>query len=116
MTDNTNPGNFANRPKEEVQAIASKGGKASGGGGSGDTSGGATGGGSSGGSSDVSAPTLSLLLYNTHRDVLDRLAQREETLTGPLQRVAKPPKKLDKRVDLLLRISFAIDSTEEQRA
>ncbi|KAK5136645.1 conidiation-specific expression protein [Meristemomyces frigidus] len=27
MTDNTNPGNFANRPKEEVQAIASKGGK-----------------------------------------------------------------------------------------
>lgn len=28
-TDNTNPGNFANRPKEEVQAIASKGGKAS---------------------------------------------------------------------------------------
>jgi len=29
-----NPGNFANRPKEEVQAIASKGGKASGGSGS----------------------------------------------------------------------------------
>lgn len=29
MTDNTNPGNFANRPKEEVQEIASKGGKAS---------------------------------------------------------------------------------------
>ncbi|ORY16458.1 hypothetical protein BCR34DRAFT_597737 [Clohesyomyces aquaticus] len=29
MTDNTNPGNFANRPKEEVQAIASKGGQAS---------------------------------------------------------------------------------------
>jgi len=27
MTDNTNPGNFANRPKEEVQAIASKGGQ-----------------------------------------------------------------------------------------
>ncbi|KAF1738501.1 Conidiation-specific protein 10 [Beauveria bassiana] len=31
MADN-NPGNFANRPKEEVQEIASKGGKASGGG------------------------------------------------------------------------------------
>jgi general stress protein YciG len=28
-TGNTNPGNFANRPKEEVQEIASKGGKAS---------------------------------------------------------------------------------------
>ena len=28
-TSNTNPGNFANRPKEEVQAIASKGGKTS---------------------------------------------------------------------------------------
>ncbi|KAG5808072.1 hypothetical protein H9Q74_014449 [Fusarium xylarioides] len=28
-TDNTNPGNFANRPKEEVQEIASKGGKSS---------------------------------------------------------------------------------------
>lgn len=28
MADN-NPGNFANRPKEEVQAIASKGGQAS---------------------------------------------------------------------------------------
>ena len=27
MTDNTNPGNFANRPKEEVQEIASKGGQ-----------------------------------------------------------------------------------------
>ena len=27
MTDNTNPGNFANRPKEEVQAAASKGGQ-----------------------------------------------------------------------------------------
>jgi len=27
MTDNTNPGNFANRPKEEVQNIASKGGQ-----------------------------------------------------------------------------------------
>ncbi|KAK5121459.1 conidiation-specific expression protein [Meristemomyces frigidus] len=27
MADNSNPGNFANRPKEEVQAIASKGGK-----------------------------------------------------------------------------------------
>ncbi|RYP77936.1 hypothetical protein DL770_006976 [Monosporascus sp. CRB-9-2] len=26
---NNNPGNFANRPKEEVRAIASKGGKAS---------------------------------------------------------------------------------------
>ncbi|PNP48049.1 conidiation-specific protein 10 [Trichoderma gamsii] len=29
MADNTNPGNFANRPKEEVQNIASKGGQAS---------------------------------------------------------------------------------------
>jgi hypothetical protein len=29
MSGNTNPGNFANRPKEEVQEIASKGGKAS---------------------------------------------------------------------------------------
>jgi general stress protein YciG len=27
-TRNTNPGNFANRPREEVQEIASKGGKA----------------------------------------------------------------------------------------
>ena len=27
MTDNTNPGNFANRSKEEVSNIASKGGK-----------------------------------------------------------------------------------------
>jgi general stress protein YciG len=27
MTDNTNPGNFANRPKEEVREIASKGGQ-----------------------------------------------------------------------------------------
>ena len=27
MTDNQNPGNFANRPKEEVQNIASKGGQ-----------------------------------------------------------------------------------------
>lgn len=33
MADNNNPGNFANRPKEEVQAIASKGGQASHGGG-----------------------------------------------------------------------------------
>ncbi|EEU45713.1 uncharacterized protein NECHADRAFT_41127 [Fusarium vanettenii 77-13-4] len=32
MTENNNPGNFANRPKEEVQEIASKGGKASTGG------------------------------------------------------------------------------------
>ncbi|EHL00326.1 putative Conidiation-specific protein 10 [Glarea lozoyensis 74030] len=40
-----NPGNFANRPKEEVQAIASKGGKASHGGG----------GGSSGGSDDTTS-------------------------------------------------------------
>ena len=32
MTENTNPGNFANRPKEEVQEIASKGGQASKGG------------------------------------------------------------------------------------
>lgn len=31
-THNTNPGNFANRPTEEVKAIASKGGKASHGG------------------------------------------------------------------------------------
>ena len=30
--DNPNPGNFANRPKEEVQSIASKGGQSSGGG------------------------------------------------------------------------------------
>jgi general stress protein YciG len=29
MTDNTNPGNFANRPKEEVQEIARKGGQSS---------------------------------------------------------------------------------------
>ncbi|EEY19414.1 conidiation-specific protein [Verticillium alfalfae VaMs.102] len=29
MADNGNPGNFANRPKEEVQEIASKGGQAS---------------------------------------------------------------------------------------
>ncbi|OCK75171.1 conidiation-specific protein 10 [Lepidopterella palustris CBS 459.81] len=29
MTDNTNPRNFANRPKNEVQEIASKGGQAS---------------------------------------------------------------------------------------
>jgi general stress protein YciG len=29
MADNGNPGNFANRPKEEVQAIAKKGGEAS---------------------------------------------------------------------------------------
>ncbi|KAK5168488.1 conidiation-specific protein [Cryomyces antarcticus] len=29
MGDNDNPGNFANRPKEEVQAIGSKGGQAS---------------------------------------------------------------------------------------
>ncbi|KAJ2960580.1 hypothetical protein NQZ79_g3998 [Umbelopsis isabellina] len=28
-SNNKNPGNFANRPKEEVQAIASKGGHAS---------------------------------------------------------------------------------------
>jgi general stress protein YciG len=27
MTDNTNPGNFANRPKDEVREIASKGGQ-----------------------------------------------------------------------------------------
>lgn len=33
MTENTNPGNFANRPTEEVQAIAAKGGHASHGGG-----------------------------------------------------------------------------------
>ncbi|KAH0495897.1 hypothetical protein TgHK011_009423 [Trichoderma gracile] len=29
MSGNDNPGNFANRPKEEVQNIASKGGQAS---------------------------------------------------------------------------------------
>ncbi|KAF7716923.1 Conidiation-specific protein [Penicillium ucsense] len=29
MTDNTNPGNFANRSKEEVREIASKGGQSS---------------------------------------------------------------------------------------
>ena len=29
MSSNDNPGNFANRPTEEVQEIASKGGKAS---------------------------------------------------------------------------------------
>ena len=29
MTDNTNPGNFANRPKEEVSSIAQRGGQAS---------------------------------------------------------------------------------------
>ncbi|OAQ59272.1 hypothetical protein VFPPC_16900 [Pochonia chlamydosporia 170] len=29
MTGNQNPGNFANRPQEEVQDIASKGGQAS---------------------------------------------------------------------------------------
>jgi general stress protein YciG len=29
MADNNNPGNFANRPKEEVQNIAKKGGEAS---------------------------------------------------------------------------------------
>jgi general stress protein YciG len=27
MADNNNPGNFANRPKEEVQAAAKKGGE-----------------------------------------------------------------------------------------
>ncbi|KAI4249889.1 MAG: hypothetical protein LQ352_005506, partial [Teloschistes flavicans] len=32
MADNTNPGNFTNRPKEEVQAAAQKGGQNSGGG------------------------------------------------------------------------------------
>ncbi|KAH7175998.1 hypothetical protein EDB81DRAFT_836207 [Dactylonectria macrodidyma] len=29
MTENTNPGNFANRPKAEVQEITSKGGQSS---------------------------------------------------------------------------------------
>ena len=29
MADNDNPGNFANRPKEEVKNIAKKGGEAS---------------------------------------------------------------------------------------
>ncbi|MCJ1274873.1 conidiation-specific expression protein [Puttea exsequens] len=29
MTDNTNPGNFANRSKDEVSSIAQKGGQAS---------------------------------------------------------------------------------------
>ncbi|EEP82086.1 conidiation-specific protein 10 [Uncinocarpus reesii 1704] len=38
MTDNTNPGNFANRPREEVSEIGKKGGQASHGGSSGDTS------------------------------------------------------------------------------
>ncbi|KAL8851661.1 MAG: hypothetical protein Q9221_003392 [Calogaya cf. arnoldii] len=32
MADNTNPGNFANRPKEEVKAAAQKGGANSAGG------------------------------------------------------------------------------------
>ncbi|KAL8658176.1 MAG: hypothetical protein Q9226_001203 [Calogaya cf. arnoldii] len=32
MADNTNPGNFANRPKEEVKAAAQKGGENSAGG------------------------------------------------------------------------------------
>ncbi|KAL8981997.1 MAG: hypothetical protein Q9205_003377 [Flavoplaca limonia] len=32
MADNTNPGNFANRPKEEVKAAAQKGGEHSAGG------------------------------------------------------------------------------------
>ncbi|KAH8742620.1 conidiation-specific protein 10 [Diaporthe sp. PMI_573] len=32
MSANSNPGNFANRPKDEVREIASKGGHASGGG------------------------------------------------------------------------------------
>ncbi|KAL8689659.1 MAG: hypothetical protein Q9218_004721 [Villophora microphyllina] len=32
MADNNNPGNFANRPKEEVQAAAQKGGQSSAGG------------------------------------------------------------------------------------
>ncbi len=32
MADNSNPGNFANRPKEDVQAAASKGGQSSAGG------------------------------------------------------------------------------------
>src|SRR4051812_44590239 len=36
-TGNTNPGNFANRPKEEVQEIASKGGQSRGTGSSSDT-------------------------------------------------------------------------------
>jgi general stress protein YciG len=36
-TGNTNPGNFANRPKEEVQEIASKGGQSRSNGSSGDT-------------------------------------------------------------------------------
>lgn len=39
MTDNTNPGNFANRPTEEVKEIAAMGGRASEGGGTSDTSG-----------------------------------------------------------------------------
>jgi general stress protein YciG len=29
MSDNTNPGNFANRPHEEVESIARKGGQSS---------------------------------------------------------------------------------------
>lgn len=45
-TGNTNPGNFANRPKEEVQEIASKGGQS-------------RGTGSSGGSADTTETTSS---------------------------------------------------------
>lgn len=54
MTENTNPGNFANRPTEEVKAIASMGGKASHGG---DNSGGDSKSSSTGNdTSDVSYP------------------------------------------------------------
>ncbi|MCJ1431063.1 hypothetical protein MMC27_000413 [Xylographa pallens] len=52
MADNSNPGNFANRPKEEVKAIASKGGQASG-----TTGGGSSSSSSSGGSSDSTPVT-----------------------------------------------------------
>ncbi|MCJ1414084.1 hypothetical protein MMC32_000409 [Xylographa parallela] len=49
MADNSNPGNFANRSKEEVKAIASKGGQSSG------TAGGS--GSSSSGSADTTPVT-----------------------------------------------------------
>jgi len=99
MTDNTNPGNFANRPKEEVQAIASKGGKASHGGGS---SGGSTG--SSGGSSDVSktcfvVPCVQSIKIVQHNRIL-RFLLKDATLTEPFRRAARPPKKLVLRADI----------------
>jgi hypothetical protein len=60
-TDNTNPGNFANRPKEEVRDIAAKGGHASHGGG--------TTAGSTSGAGDVSGSRVllgSLQLSTNH--------------------------------------------------